>query len=96
MISGYHAILNPAKIGYPVRAYVCITAKRDMFPKIINYARDIPEVREAHHGTEPHSFVLRLLASDEASLDRILEQLTAFGQVQCARILATPVEKHTT
>src|SRR4051794_5184229 len=61
VISGYHAVLNPAKIGYPLRAYVCITAKREMFTKIINYARETPEVREAHHVNEPHSFILRLL-----------------------------------
>ena len=88
------ASINLAKVGFPIRAIVCVKAPRDQYPRLISRARDIPEVRAAHHANEPTSFVLRVVARDEADLKRVLDSFSEFGPIDCVRILSTPVEKH--
>lgn len=95
VITGYHAGIDATKIGFPVRAYLHVKAARASYSQVISLARDLPEVREAHHVGEPKSFVLRVVARSQEDLQRLSAAFEAFGPVKAAQILSTPVEKHT-
>jgi Lrp/AsnC family leucine-responsive transcriptional regulator len=96
VIAGYHAKVNPAKMGYEIRAYLYVRSDRDNFTRLIATARATPEVKELHHVEGRASFIASIIARDEADLERLVSGFREFGTVDTERIVSTPVEKHTT
>jgi Lrp/AsnC family transcriptional regulator, leucine-responsive regulatory protein len=96
IIAGYHARVNPARLGYPVSAFVRLRVARDNFQRVITLARDTPEVRECHHASGADAFLLKVVASSQEDLDRCVELFRPFGDVHTSVILSTPVEKYST
>lgn len=96
VVTGYHAEINPAKVGFPVRAYLCVKAPSELHTRLIATARGTAGIREVHHSEDAYSFVMRVVARDEDGLVKLVRTFEEFGTVECARILSTPVEKHTT
>jgi Lrp/AsnC family leucine-responsive transcriptional regulator len=96
IIAGYHARVNPAKLGYPVSAFVRLRVPRDNFQRVIALARNTPEVRECHHASGADSFLLKVVAASPEHLDRCMELFRPFGDVHKSVILSTPVEKYST
>jgi Lrp/AsnC family leucine-responsive transcriptional regulator len=96
IIAGYHARVNPARLGYPVSAFVRLRVARDNFQRVITLARDTQEVRECHHASGADAFLLKVVASSQENLDRCVELFRPFGDVHTSVILSTPVEKYST
>jgi Lrp/AsnC family leucine-responsive transcriptional regulator len=94
VIRGYRADVNPAKLGYPVAAFVGLRVPREHFHQVITLARDIAEVRECHHASGDFDFLLKIIAASGEALDGIVARFRSFGQIQASVILSTPVEKY--
>lgn len=96
VIEGYHVLVNPAKAGFPIRAFVGIQAERDQYPAIIALARSLPEVKELHHAAGPEAFLVRLIARDESHLQELIAEFSRYGTTDCRLIVSTPVQRFTT
>ena len=96
IIAGYHARVNAAKIGFPVTGFVRMQISRENFQKVIAMARDTPEVRECHHSSGDDTFFLKVVATSEEQLERLMDPFRPFGEVHTAVIISTPVEKYST
>ncbi len=96
IIAGYHAHVNSAKIGFPYTAFVRLRAAQEQYPQVITLARTMPEVRECHHTSGDDAFLLKLVATSEEALHRVLEGFRQLGNVSTSLILSTPVEKYST
>lgn len=96
IIEGYRAIVDPAKLGFPIRAYLSIHAAPENYAKIILLARELPEVREAHRVSGTDSFLLRIMARTEEDLARVVEGFSALGRTEAAQVISSPVQKFTT
>jgi Lrp/AsnC family leucine-responsive transcriptional regulator len=96
IIAGYHARVNPAKIGFPVTGFVRMRVARENFQRVIALARDTAEVRECHHSSGEDSFVLKVVTTTEERLDRLMDPFRECGEVHMSIILSTPVEKYST
>jgi Lrp/AsnC family transcriptional regulator, leucine-responsive regulatory protein len=94
IIAGYHARVNSAKLGLPIRACVRLRVAREDFQRVIALAREIPEVRECHHVSGSDTFLLRVIAASEDHLERSIDPFRPFGEVNLCVILSTPVEKY--
>jgi Lrp/AsnC family transcriptional regulator, leucine-responsive regulatory protein len=96
IINGYHARVNPAKLGYPVVAYARLRVARDHFQRVIALARDIAEVRECHRSAGDDDFLLKVIAKSREDLNDVFDQFRPYGEVHASVILSTPVEKYST
>jgi Lrp/AsnC family transcriptional regulator, leucine-responsive regulatory protein len=96
IINGYHASVNPGKLGYPVLAWAGIRTKREHYQRVIALARELPEVRECHHASEDFDFVLRLVAASTDAMDEAVEHFREYGEVRLSVVHSTPVEKYAT
>ncbi len=96
IIAGYHAQVNLGKIGFPVTAFVRMGVSRENFQRVIALARDIPEVRECHHSSGDDTFLLKVMATSEEHLERLIDPFRSLGEVHTAVIVSTPVEKYST
>lgn len=85
VISGYHAELNPAIMGYPITVFALVSlrsqAEHDLAAFEAHVAT-IPEVRECHMLNGEIDFILKIVATDLKSFQEILtSQLTSAPNV---------------
>ena len=85
IIESYHAKLDPGKIGLGVHTFVQVSLKGHDKEKTEGFLRQIQkieEVIECHHMTGTADFVLRIVASDMESYQRIMvEKVSEISEV---------------
>ncbi len=85
VISSYHAKLNTEKIGLGVTTFVLATLtghNRANIEGFIAEIEKIPEVIECHHITGAGDFILKVIAKDIASYQKLmLEKVSDIPQV---------------
>jgi Lrp/AsnC family leucine-responsive transcriptional regulator len=96
VIQRYAAIVDAAKVGRPVRAFVHVTLKAhslEMHEKMVRLADAMPQVLECHHVAGEEDYVLEVAVKDIAELERlILHELSAskiVGRVKTTFVLSS-------
>src|ERR1051325_11168164 len=56
IIRGYRVDLDPSRIGFPILAFFRISVVGQLLPRVIEVARESPEVLECHRVTGSDSF----------------------------------------
>src|ERR1039457_4326269 len=90
-IEGYHARINPAKVGLPVRAVVKISIAGDRLAQFALLVQKVPEVLECHRVTGSESHIFHVGATDVGHLERIIDKLMPYVATNTSIILASPV-----
>ena len=91
VIRGYHADIDPAKVGLPVAAWVRVRPGPGQLPKIADLARCSPQVSECHRITGDDCFLLKVHGPSIEALESVLDGFLLFGQTTTAVVVATPV-----
>lgn len=91
VIEGYHARLNPEKVGVPLLALVRIACSERMCQEFGNVARDIPEVLECCRVTGGDSYIAKVAVTSVQHLEGLLDRLMPYGQTVTSIVLSTPV-----
>jgi Lrp/AsnC family leucine-responsive transcriptional regulator len=93
IINGYHAEVDPAALGYGVTAFIRLTTSTDKYPRVLELAQRLPEIRECHHVTGGEAFILKVLATSIPHLESLIAQLSVFGATSTSIVLSSPVRK---
>lgn len=75
VINRYMAVVDPAKVGRPVQAYVHVTLRTHGFAihqRFLELVQGLEEVLECHHIAGDEDFLLKVAARDIAELEKIL------------------------
>jgi len=85
VIQRYTAVVDAAKVGRPVVAFIHITLKDHRMQnhsKLVSIAGALPQVLECHHIAGAEDFLLKVAVSDIQELEHlILHELSASGAV---------------
>ena len=93
VISGYHAAVDPAALGFPLTVIVRISPAVREIPRVAKIAIDIPEVVECHRITGEDCFVLKVCLRAIGDLEGILDLFTPFGRTTTSVIQSSPVPR---
>ena len=91
VIERYIAVIDPAKVGLPVRAFIKITVPGDRLPHFNGLAQRVPEVRECHRVTGSESYILQVAVRDLPHLEKVIDSLTPYVATNTSMVLASPV-----
>ena len=91
VITRYAALVDPAKVGLPVRAFIKITVPGDRLPHFSTLAQKVPEVRECHRVTGSESYILQVAVRDLPHLEKVIDSLTPYVATNTSMVLASPV-----
>jgi Lrp/AsnC family transcriptional regulator, leucine-responsive regulatory protein len=92
VVTGYHASVDVAKLGFPMQAVIRIIASARMSEAVARQVLEIPEVLECQQVTGADSFVLRVAVRSVQHLEGILHRLAPQdGDTITAVVLRTPV-----
>jgi Lrp/AsnC family transcriptional regulator, leucine-responsive regulatory protein len=93
IIKGYHAEVDPAKLGFPIMAFTRMSAAGTTCSQTTAAVRDIPEVLECYRVTGGDSLVAKFVVTSVEHLERLIDQLSGYGQSTTSIVLSAPVAK---
>lgn len=93
IILGYHADVDPMKIGMPITAFIRMSVVGDVFAKITNVVKNLPEIVECHRGTGADSFIMKVNVRSVEHLESLIDKLTPWGTTSTSIVLSSPVER---
>lgn len=92
VIRGYHAELDPQKLGWPITFFAIVgldSQKETVLSAFERRVAEWPEVRECHMIRGGGDFLLRLVARDTTHENQLTERLTGAPDVSQVRTLQT-------
>lgn len=96
VILSYHAKLNHHEIGLGVSTFVQVTLvghKKEFINRFVNRINEIPEVVECHHITGQGDFILKIVAADIESYQKlmleVISEIPEIDNMQSIIILST-------
>ena len=96
IISGYHAEVNRAKIGFPITAIIRMsTLAGERCTRSAGFVQNMPEVLECYRVTGSDSLIIKVMASSIEHLETLIDSLSAHGHLTTSMVLSTPVERRT-
>lgn len=93
IITGYRAEVNMSKIELPIMVFIRMNTPRNQYPALIALLNALPQVLEGHHLTGSESFIIKVVVASIGDLERLIGQLSAYGQTTTSIVLSSPVVK---
>lgn len=92
VITGYHASINPAALGYHIKALINLEVvpedKKEFYP----FVKACTNVIECNCVTGDYSMVLEVYFPDTVELDLFIGELQRFGRTKTLIVFSTSVE----
>lgn len=92
-IRGYKAVVDRAKLGWPVEAFVSLTARDGRCDLVMERIKALPNAIAAYHVAGDTDYVVRVAARDLGELKRVTDQLSEAGSVSTQVILEEVFER---
>lgn len=89
VIRGYRAEINPKALGYQITAMIRLSTQQGR--PYAQYVAERPEIIDCYTVTGEDGAVMRVLATDVEHLQRIINDLNAYGSTSTAIVLTTHV-----
>lgn len=91
VIKGYRVEIDPAKVGYPIMAFVQVVVTGDS-RRLAHFVRGLPEVLECHRVTGEHCIVMKIAASSIDHLESVVDQFVPYGQPTTSIVYSSSVD----
>lgn len=89
IIRGYRADINPKALGYDITAMIRVSTQQGR--PYAQFVANCPEIIDCYTVTGEDGAVMKVLATDVEHLQRIINELNAFGSTSTAIVLTTHV-----
>ncbi|MDP9241383.1 MAG: Lrp/AsnC family transcriptional regulator [Actinomycetota bacterium] len=75
VIRGFGPDVDPAALGYRVTAFATLEIAQGRGDEVVAHLAELPEVIEAHTITGPGDLLCRVVARDNADLQRVIDRM---------------------
>lgn len=93
VILGYHARINPGRLGLGLLAILEIRVKRADYPRFQKEVQKLAWILECHHIAGHASFSMKVAVPDAEGLELLIGHLSQFGDTVTSLILSTVLER---
>lgn len=91
IIAGYHAMVDPMKLGYHILAFINLDVVPEDKPKFYIYAEGVPNVLECSCVTGEYSMLMKVAFQSTMELDLFIGHLQKFGKTTTQIVFSTHV-----
>lgn len=95
IITGYHATVNPVKLGLGLTAIIRFQSTREPFERIYPVLKGCPEIVECHRITGADCMTLTAVVSSVEHLQTLITKLTPYGSSNTSIVLSSPIHHRT-
>jgi Lrp/AsnC family transcriptional regulator, leucine-responsive regulatory protein len=93
VISGYHAKVDPARLGFGLGVLVRIRPAPRQLAAVAQLARETPEIVECLRVTGDDCYVMTAHVRDVVHLEEIIDAFAAYGQTTTSVMQSAPVPR---
>ncbi len=95
VITGYHAELNMAKLGVPIRVLVRLTIHGGdlQVSRSVTAIRELSEISRCHRITGDESFVIEANVVSIRHMEALIDKLSTLGATSTSTVLSSPVQR---
>jgi Lrp/AsnC family transcriptional regulator, leucine-responsive regulatory protein len=93
IVTGYHAHVDPAKVGLGITAFIQMRCALDKCLLKTSRPDDYPEVLEIHKLSGDYCSMLKVCAASMRHLEAIIERLGQHGEMRSSIVLSSPLEE---
>jgi Lrp/AsnC family transcriptional regulator, leucine-responsive regulatory protein len=93
VITAYRAEVDPRALGYGFGALIRIRPAPRQLAAVAELARQTPEVVECNRVTGEDCYVMTAYVRDVEHLERIIDELAAYGQTTTSILQSSPVPR---
>ena len=95
VITGYHAAVNTAKLGIPIRVLVRLTIHGGdlQVSRAVTAIKDLSEINRCHRITGAESFVIEADVVSIRHMEALIDKLSTLGATSTSTVLSSPVER---
>src|SRR5712692_6917469 len=80
IITGYHAEVNTAKVGFPITAIIRLTGYGETCSRLNTVVSEFPEVLESYRVTGSDWVIMKIIATSVEHLEAFLDRMSTHGQ----------------
>ena len=92
VLTGYHAAVDPARVGKPILAFMRLSEVGDRGERMTEQViASTPEMLECHRVTGTDSYVLKVVAESITHLEALIDRCVPYGHVTTSLVLSSPV-----
>ena len=92
IITGYHATVNPAKLGLSLTAIIRFKGANVTYERIMSVISGCPEIIECHDVTGDDCMTLTAVVSSVSHLQAVIARLMPYGAPNTSIVLASPLQ----
>lgn len=95
VITGYHAALDTAKLGVPIRVLVRLTIHGGdlQVQRTVTAVKELVEISRCHRITGAESFVIEADVVSIRHLEALIDKLSTLGATSTSTVLSSPVQR---
>jgi len=95
VITGYHAAVDMAKLGVPIRVLVRLTIHGGdlQVQRTVAAMKDLVEISRCHRITGAESFVIEANVVSIRHLEALIDRLSTLGATSTSTVLSSPVQR---
>ena len=91
ILTGFHALVDETKLGYPVKAFISLEMEPSQKPEFYPFIGAIPNVLECDCVTGQYSMLIKVCYKDTSELDDFINELQQFGKTSTQIVFSTSV-----
>lgn len=91
VITGYHATVDLARLGRPVRAVLHLQVDRARYGRTLESIQELEEVLVCHRTTGSSSLLMIVAVPSVEALEILIDKLLPLGEPVTQMILSTPI-----
>ena len=93
VIKGYQAVIDGAKVGYPMTALIRLTLTGEQCMRVGELLEGIPNVIECYRVTGEISAIAKLVIGSVAELETVVDRFASLGTPATSIVLSTPIDR---
>ena len=91
IITGYNAIINPAELGYHIKAFINLEVKPGQKKDFSTYIKSCDNVIECNCVTGEYAMLIEVMFKSTEELDHFIGELQKFGSTKTQIVFSTSV-----
>ncbi|MBE5995812.1 MAG: Lrp/AsnC family transcriptional regulator [Lachnospiraceae bacterium] len=91
VITGYHAQIDPAVLGYSIKAFINLEVDPKQKSEFYSFAEGVENVVECSYVTGEYSMLIEALFEGTEQLDHFVNRLQAFGHTKTLIAFSTAI-----
>lgn len=91
VITGYTAVVSPARLGLPIESIVRVRVRSLDTPRFRSHVLALPQIRDADHVTGDDCWLLRVVCRSMVELEELVEVMQRYGDTTTSLVFSSHV-----